>query len=81
MTYLGLLTEDEEKALFLKKVTYHDLIDDQSPEFLEDMKHVLVRPRGNWELDEDVEVKFLLRKDMTPLDRVWAQFVQDLLHS
>lgn len=53
------------------------MIDDQSPEFLEDMKQVLVRSGRNWEVDENGDIKFLLRKNMTLLARIWADFVLD----
>lgn len=43
------------------------------------MKSMLVRPGRNWELGENGEINYLLRKDMTLVARVWAMFIQDSL--
>ncbi|XP_057445659.1 uncharacterized protein LOC130737823 [Lotus japonicus] len=76
--HLGLLTEDQEKEFFPEKATYHELLKEKSPEILEDMKAVIVRPGRDWEAVDD-EIIFVRRKDMTPQARVWAEFLQDSL--
>ncbi|XP_057428471.1 uncharacterized protein LOC130721895 [Lotus japonicus] len=59
--------------------TFHYLLSDRSSEFLRDLKVVVVRPGQHWEKDDRGYPTYLLRQNMTPLARVWAEFLQDSL--